>query len=225
MNRYTMSDEEREFLEKYDVSKYERPSLTADIAVFSIMKEETDEYRKDPEQQLGVLLVKRNGYPYKDCWALPGGFAEIDENLYETALRELKEETSVDSAFIEPFGLFSDPGRDPRGWVVSQGYLALVDAEKCKVEAGSDAGNAQWFRIRVNKTRIGNNIRVNTAEIRTRYDLTLELKSLGEELKAVVVEKRSFRAHHETVSYEIEESGSLAFDHAKIIVMAFKALH
>ena len=128
MNSYVMSEEEKEFLRKYDLSKYDRPSLTADIAVFAILSTgDTDDYRKDPAKRLGVLLIRRGGFPYKDYYALPGGFAAKGEELEETALRELKEETSVDNAFLEPFGVFSAPGRDPRGWVVSQGFLALVD--------------------------------------------------------------------------------------------------
>ena len=131
MRKYVMTKEEKEFLKSYDMSEFNRPSLTADIAVFAILQgEESNEYRKDPEQKLGVLLIKRGGFPYKDYWALPGGFAQQGEELRDTALRELREETSVDSAFIEPFGLFSTPERDPRGWIVSQGYLALVDSEK-----------------------------------------------------------------------------------------------
>ena len=83
--------------------------------MFAILKEEeSEEYRKDPVQKLGVLLIKRGGFPYKDYWALPGGFAQKGEELRDTALRELREETSVDSAFLEPFGFFSAPDRDPR---------------------------------------------------------------------------------------------------------------
>ena len=105
---------------------------------------------------LKILLIKRGGFPYKDYWALPGGFAQQGEELRDTALRELREETSVDSAFIEPFGLFSTPERDPRGWIVSQGYLALVDSEKCKVSAGTDAGDAAWFTIDITISEMKN---------------------------------------------------------------------
>ena len=108
MRKYVMSNEEKKFLKSYDITKFNRPSLTADIAVFAILQgEASSEYRKDPEQKLGVLLIKRGDFPYKDYWALPGGFAQQGEELRDTALRELREETGVDSAFIEPFGLFS----------------------------------------------------------------------------------------------------------------------
>ncbi len=221
-----MTTEEKKFLKSYDITKYDRPSLTADIAVFAILKEDkSEEFRREPRQKLGLLLIKRGDYPYKDYWALPGGFAMKGEELSDTALRELKEETSVESAFLEPFGLFSATDRDPRGWIVSQGYLALVDVEKCSVSAGSDAGNAAWFTIDINRKELKKHVKSKTAEIRTKFDLILENAALGEKISAVVEEIRIYSNHHETVSYEIQESEGLAFDHAEIITRAFKSLH
>lgn len=226
MREYKMSKEEKEFLKSYDISAFERPSLTADIAVFAILKEEeSEEYRKDPAQKLGVLLIKRGGFPYKDYWALPGGFAQKGEELRDTALRELREETSVDSAFLEPFGFFSAPDRDPRGWITSQAYLALVDASKCNVASGTDAGEAAWFTIDINMSEMKKHVKANSAEINTRYELVFENKSLGERIESIVEETRTFSDHHETVNYEIIEGGRLAFDHAEIITRAFKSLH
>ena len=223
MKKYEMSAEEKEFLQKYDDSKYEKPSLTADIAVFAVLSgKESEDYRKEPAQRLGILLIRRGGYPYKDCFALPGGFAAKGEDLEGTALRELKEETSVDSAFLEPFGVFSAPGRDPRGWIVSQAFLALVDAKKCTVSAGSAAGEAAWFTIDVEREELKKHVKKESAEIRTLYRLKLEHET--EQLCAVVKEIRTFSRHHEKTVYEIVDSGRLAFDHAEIIVRAFQAL-
>lgn len=224
MKTYKMSKEEKEFLKSYDMSAYDRPSLTADIAVFAILKtKESDEYRKDPEQKLGILLIERKDYPYKNHWALPGGFSNKKENLHETALRELKEETGVDNAYLEPFGVFSEPGRDPRGWIVSQAFLALVDRAETVVKAGSDAGDAAWFSIDISREEMKKHVLKTKAEIITKYNLRLEHEETM--LEAVVEERRSFDNHHETVSYEILDGGSLAFDHAEIIVRAFKSLH
>lgn len=226
MRKYVMSNEEKKFLKSYDITKFNRPSLTADIAVFAILKgEESNEYRKDPEQKLGVLLIKRGDFPYKDYWALPGGFAQQGEELRDTALRELREETGVDSAFIEPFGLFSAAERDPRGWIVSQGFLALVDSEKCNVSAGTDAGDAAWFTIDVVRSEMKKHVKAKTAEINTRYELIFENKDLGEKIEAVVEETKTYNDHHEKIEYEIIEGGRLAFDHAEIITRAFKSLH
>ena len=226
MGKYIMSKEEKEYLKKYDVSRYDRPSLTADMAVFAILTgEAAEEYRKDPEQKLGILLIKRGGFPYKGYWALPGGFSAKDENLHQTAMRELVEETGVDTAYLEPFGVFSEPGRDPRGWVVSQGFLALVDEHDTKVSAGSDAGDAAWFKVDVSRKELKKHVLKTKAEIKTKYTLRLEHRETGEVIEAEVEEVKTYNNHHETVSYSILENGLLAFDHAEIIVRAFMSLH
>ncbi len=223
MKNYEMSREEKDFLKDYDISRYDRPSLTADMAVFAILTaEDATEYRKDPRKQLGVLMIRRGTFPYKDCYALPGGFARKDESIEETAFRELKEETSLDSAFLEPFGMFSKPGRDPRGWIISQGFLALVDAEKYQIRAGSDAWEAKWFYIDVEQEEMKKHVRKDSAEICTRYCLKLERD--GEVLSALVEERRTFQSHHETVVYEVLEDDGFAFDHAEIIIRAYLAL-
>ncbi|HBI52606.1 MAG TPA: NUDIX hydrolase [Ruminococcaceae bacterium] len=128
---------EREFLEAYAKKDYPRPYLTADIILFS-------------ENKSHVLLVKRKGHPYIGKWALPGGFARSDEKVSETASRELYEETGIDDAAdmgLEAVGLFSKPGRDPRGWVVSEAYMAMTMKERVVLKAGDDAAEARWFRI------------------------------------------------------------------------------
>ncbi len=227
MAPYKMTPDEKEFLAGYDMSKYDRPSLTADIAVFAILtqaEEEKEDYRREPRQRVGLLLIKRGGFPYKDYWALPGGFAMKDETLSQTAMRELQEETGVSRAYLEPFGVFSTPGRDPRGWVVSQGFLALIDADGNKVQAGSDAGEADWFVIDIEQEEMKKHVQKSRAEIRTRFLLSLRSFRNGEKLTATVEQVRSFLTHHETVSYEIIEQNGLAFDHAEIIVRAFMDL-
>ncbi|MBR5421080.1 MAG: NUDIX hydrolase [Lachnospiraceae bacterium] len=223
MKKHVMSAEEKRYLKNYDISAYDRPSLTADMAVFAILTAgEQPEYRKDPEKRLGVLLIRRGNFPYKDHYGLPGGFAAKKEAIEETAQRELKEETSVDHAFLEPFGIFSRPGRDPRGWIISQGFLALVDAEKYRVRAGSDAWEAAWFYIDVETEELTKHVRKSSAEITTLYRLKLEKEDI--KLSALVKETRRFTEHHEKTEYEILEDEGLAFDHAEIIVRAFKAL-
>ena len=128
---------EKEFLAAYAKKNYPRPYLTADIILLS-------------EDRSRVLLVKRKGHPYLGKWALPGGFSEPEEALEETALREMREETGIEDLLpedIHEIGIFSRPGRDPRGWVVTGAYMALVDPDKMKVKAGDDAADAGWFSI------------------------------------------------------------------------------
>lgn len=127
---------EQEFLAAYKDKHYPAPYLTADIVLLS--------------KGCEVLLIRRNGHPYLGCWALPGGFVEPGESAAQGALRELVEETSV-TGFTEDdireIGLFSKPGRDPRGWVVSDAFLVPVDREKIRFSAGDDAAEAKWIPV------------------------------------------------------------------------------
>ncbi len=125
-----------ETAENYDASKYERPSVTADVVILTLR-----------EQDLQVLLVKRARWPYDGFWAIPGGFVEKDESLREAALRELREETGVTDVYLEQLYTFGDPGRDPRTRVITVAYLAVTSADQIDPRAGSDAAEARWWSI------------------------------------------------------------------------------
>ena len=116
--------------------KYERPALTVDCVVFGY-----------EEEVLKVLLIKRDIEPYKNGWALPGGFVRINETLEEAAIRELKEETSVENIYLEQLYSFGSIDRDPRERVVTIAYYALVKLSEHKAEGGTDASEAKWFPI------------------------------------------------------------------------------
>lgn len=95
-----------------------------------------------------ILLIQRKNDPFKDQWALPGGFVENHERMREAALRELKEETNIDlhSPDIRFVGYFDAPERDPRGRAISFAFSAHIEKE-AEVKAGDDAGDAQWFNL------------------------------------------------------------------------------
>ena len=114
--------------------KYPRPALTADCVVFGL-----------DDDDLKVLLIQRGQEPYVDCWALPGGFALTGESLEETARRELEEETDLKGVFLEQLYTFSDPERDPREHVVTVAFYALVNLLEHRIQAATDAKNANWF--------------------------------------------------------------------------------
>jgi 8-oxo-dGTP diphosphatase len=135
---------------KYEYD-YPLPAVTVDMAIFTIRK-----------QTLKVLLIQRRDDPHKGSWAIPGGFVEVGvghksrgkqgENLEEAAERELLEETNLqrerDQVFLEQLYTFGNPGRDPRGRVITVAYYALISPEAYhRVEAGDDAVEAAWYDV------------------------------------------------------------------------------
>lgn len=235
MDKYIMSEEEQAYLAGYDISAFDRPSVAADMAVFSIMEEKkhsnsenhrnTDNYRKDPLKKLKILLIKRASFPYKNSWALPGGFCRKGESVLETARRELCEETGVSDAYLRPFDIFSEDGRDPRGWIISHAFLALINGEKYRVHEGSDAWEARWFQIEVESNETVRQISNEQARIERIYSLRLTCEDTDNLcLTATIKEHKSYEQYHETVQYEILDCSGLAFDHARIILCAYLAL-
>ncbi len=116
--------------------EYPRPSVTVDLVIFTIA-----------DNDLKVLLIRRAAEPFKDRWALPGGFVEIDESLETAAARELQEEAGVTDVYLEQLYTFGEPQRDPRGRMISVAYFALTDAAGQRIRAASDATDAQWHSV------------------------------------------------------------------------------
>ncbi|HAF29995.1 MAG TPA: NUDIX hydrolase [Bacteroidales bacterium] len=115
---------------------YPRPALTVDIIIL-----------KKVNNSFHVLLIERKNEPFKNQWALPGGFVDIDEEIDEAAYRELKEETSISEIKLYQFYTFGKIGRDPRGRTISIVYHGLLENEKQEIKAGDDAKNLRWFPI------------------------------------------------------------------------------
>lgn len=111
------------------MGNYKIPSLTADIFIFN--------------ENLEFILIKRKNDPFKDCWALPGGFVEYGENVETAAVREAKEETSIDVELIDLVNVYSNPDRDPRGHTVTVAYIAKGDFDQ--KNADSDAKDIDIF--------------------------------------------------------------------------------
>jgi len=121
----------------YDQSKFPGQSVTTDVVIFSFF-----------ENSLNVLLVRRKRMPFQGYWAVPGGFVEPDEDLPESAARELLEETGLKNIRLIEYGAFGHPGRDPRTRTITVCYLALVRKEKVRPIAGDDAADVVWFPAR-----------------------------------------------------------------------------
>lgn len=199
------ADEEL-FLSAYSTDKYEKPSLATDIAFFSLKTGKDENYRKADSKKLSILLIKRGEHPFMNHWALPGGFVKKGETVEQCALREIKEETGIIPEAILPVGLFSTPGRDPRGWIISSAYASVTGEENTRALSGDDAIDAKWFSIDFSCT--------DGSEV-----LTLENKDT--KLKAVLKQTKNMPG---STDYEITDSGSLAFDHARIIACALSTL-
>ena len=134
---------EKEFLDAYDVSAFDRPSVTADILIFSVSSAEGENWRRAIKKSFSVLLVQRDDYPQIGKWTLPGGFVGMDEKSIDTARRVLEREAGVtDDIYMEQLFTFDNPGRDPRTRVISIAYMALVDKSGLHY---TDARPAKWF--------------------------------------------------------------------------------
>lgn len=120
--------------EKNYCYKYPHPAVTSDCVIFGF-----------DGVAIKVLLIQRGIEPYKDKWAFPGGFMQIDETAQECAKRELEEETGLKTTSVEQFYTFSDVNRDPRERVITVAHYALVRLEE--VKGGDDAMSAQWFAM------------------------------------------------------------------------------
>lgn len=186
---------EAEYLAQYRPKDYNRPSVTADIVVFRAV-----------ETGCELLLIQRGGHPYLGKWALPGGFSKESEPVSETARRELEEETHLTGISLEPVGLFSTPGRDPRMWVMSEAYVAKLDG-KAEATAGDDAADAAWFSV--------------SAEDGPQT-LTLVFSGVRGNFRAVLQKHTVPGILGPRTEYAIQESGGLAFDHAVIIASAMR---
>lgn len=120
------------------LDNYPKPAVTVDIVIFTIIN-----------NKLQVLLIKRGTEPFKDRWALPGGFVKMHESLEQAAKRELEEETGVKEVYLEQLYTFGDVNRDLRGRVITIAYFALINSEKAKqkLKATTDASEAEWFEV------------------------------------------------------------------------------
>ena len=111
--------------------------VTVDLVIFALR-----------EGELHVLLIQRGVPPFEGRWALPGGFVAPGESLEDAARRELGEETGVRDVYLEQLYTFGEPGRDPRGRVITVAYYALMTGEAATPVAGTDAGAARWVPAR-----------------------------------------------------------------------------
>ena len=197
---------EEEFLKDYDSSKFEKLSMTTDILIFSVSSEEVDNYRKTDKKKMSILLVKRDNYPFKDKWCLPGGFIDINEDLDEAPKRILKKETNVDNIYLEQLYTFGSVKRDPRMRVVSTSYIALVDKNRLSNNLNE---NASWFDITLYEEKD------NIVDIILDNGTTAISFKIQKILRELTTDRYSFK---------ILKNNSLAFDHPLVILSGLERL-
>ena len=111
--------EDDQFLIEYDPTRYERPAITVDLVLMSIV-----------DGAPAALLIRRNSHPARGLWALPGGFVQIDEALDAAARRVLREKAHMKDAYVEQLYTFGAVDRDPRMRIVTVAYFALLPADR-----------------------------------------------------------------------------------------------
>ena len=198
-NKY---NSEEEFLKDYNPNDYDRLSLTTDILIFSVSDGIRENYRKLSKKYFSVLLVKRNTYPYKDKWCLPGGFIQMDEDLEDAAKRILKDETNIDNIYIEQLYTYGNPSRDPRMRVVSTSYMALIDKNRLESKLPD---NASWFNVMVLEDAKQINVTLDNGEEEIKFTISKTLK-----------EKTTDR-----YKFDILKNDKLAFDHPLVITSGY----
>ena len=214
--------DESTFLDNYDMTAYEQPSVTVDILLLTVDEIKSENIRKLPEKMLKILLIRRKEHPYIGQWAIPGGFVRLKESLEQAAYRELYEETGVDNIYLEQLYTFGATNRDPRGRVISSAYMSLVDMNQISTKAGTDAADAKWFDIHYN---VVNHIVKSEGKrsVETK-EIEIELKHKNIRLKAVVEVVKIVSGKHVTFERKLLSSNRLAFDHGVIIQTGLERL-
>lgn len=159
---------EQQYLQNYDPSQFEHPSVTVDILIFTVS-----------DKKLRLLLIRRNEHPYLGKWALPGGFLRMDESADEAAARRVREEAGVENVHLEQLYTFSAVDRDPRTRVLSISYLAAVPSRKLHYLAGIGADEAALFEV---SGITGQSVGENPEQSDSREEDTLLLKGPGGEI-------------------------------------------
>jgi 8-oxo-dGTP diphosphatase len=121
--------DEAEYLERYDPTAFERPSVAIDLVLMSVV-----------DGVPAVLLIQRDEHPFRGRWALPGGFVGIGESLDDAARRVLADKAHMADAYVEQLYTFGAVNRDPRMRIISVAYFALLPADRFAAALKGAAG-------------------------------------------------------------------------------------
>jgi len=216
LSKEKLNQNEEEFLKEYNPGDYKRPSVTNDVIIFTTDDKKEDNSRKVPKKGLQVLLIKRDDYPQKGKWAIPGGFVNMDESLEEGAIRKLKDETGIDNVYMEQLYSFGEVNRDPRTRVISVGNVALISKDNINFNNKNTVKETKWFWIEKNliKSEEDEKYMLNEYILKFRsedgaFEVDYEITEK--------IEKSVLRKIEKTYRVLKDGSEELAFDHYKIV--------
>jgi oxygen-independent coproporphyrinogen-3 oxidase len=157
-------------------------------------------------------MIRRGEHPFMNAWALPGGFVKPNESVEQAAYRELKEEAGISDVTLSQLQVFSEPKRDPRGWIVSSSFIAFAEDKDLSLQYGEDAIDAQWFDITYSK--------LDSSCDESKKNYILDLRNSDASLSAKLEVTTTGKGFNKNVEYNIIDTDGIAFDHAKILAMA-----
>lgn len=183
-----------------EFSKY---GYTSDLLIFAIDSKNDNNIRTLSNKYLSILLVKREKEPFKDKWCLPGGFINNDETAKEASKRILKKETNLTDIYLSHIDTFDSIKRDPRGRIISNVNMALIDKTKLSQNISS---SSKWFNINIKEEK---NI------------INILLTSENDKLKIVL--KKYISSNNDEYDYQVLES-DLSFDHEIMLAKGLEDL-
>ncbi len=198
---------EEEFLKDYNPKDFDQLSMTSDILLISVSDCKQENYRKNSNKMMSILLVKRQDFPYKGKWCLPGGFLDPKtETLEDCAKRVLKQETNLSNIYLEQLYTYDAIDRDPRTRVVSTSYIALVDKARLKEEINP---NASWFDIILLEEKEG------------KVDIVLDN---GTQQISLTIKKHLRKNSTDRYDFIAKKNNDLAFDHAIVLLAGIERI-
>lgn len=210
-----ISNQDADFLKFYSDKEYEKPSVTIDAVIFRIVNKEADNYRRLPEKQLQVLLIKRQNLPFLNLYALPGTFLNLQNELSQTLKLCVNDKVGLKDYYFEQLFTFGEKSRDPRTRVLSVSYMLLTN--------GNDNINGEWFDIDI-KDKITSSQEKKYGFLRKKQ-VNLILTNQNQNIKLQNLINVSFEKVNleEKKVTEIQKT-DLAFDHIKMIYYATERL-
>lgn len=212
--------QEQEFLKNYNTNNYEKPSVTVDVVALTIGEKDETNYRKNTKKRLKVLLMKRTDFPFKDMWALPGGFVDIRETLEDATARVLLNKTDLSKAYLEQLYTWDEIDRDPRHRIFSISYLTLIQEDNLQTKSADKT--YEWFNLSMDRI-FEKTEKIDGGERWTTIE-RLEFESEKESFIVTIELTRTMQERLLSQSYRVLENDHIAFDHPKIIAYALKRL-